>query len=376
MAEAQVANASTETVSATAPDVSAVPVVGETAATDTPAAGAQEPTIVVGTKGKSALERATEALEKHDAAAKAKPADDDAPAEKPKDDANTAKAGEADKKAEEKPKEEAKPAEEKKTEEKKEDPRIAKGLKLLADREERARIAEKRASEAVKAAEAKAASITAEYGADVTLVRSVRDLVAKGDQVAALEALGINLPRAIELMSRKIEPTAEDIQRKIVREEFEAREFARKEAEAKEAAAKAERAAAEEQVQQTEFLQKVFATDVSQFPFTVHRKVTGDQIWQYSKFMANELGRQPRAEEVLQRIEKTLRDDYESGTKLLRPADPPPAPTTAPPPKAAETPKPKAPEREEKPAEQQSRKPTKRESAISRAEAALKRAGL
>lgn len=357
MAEATQATTQTDVPVTAATTASETPPVGTQTASETATQGEQTSTPL------SAFERAAAAIEKQ---AKAKAAESEK-----KTEPEPAKEPEA-----EEAKEDAKPAEEKKPEpEKKEDPRLSRGLAILAEREERARKLEQRAQTVLKEAEAKAASLTAADSADLGVVRQVRAAIAKGDQLAALETLGIDLPRAVELMSRKADPTPEDIQRKIVREELEAREKARADAEAKAAAEKAERERATEEVQRTEFLDKVWALDGGKYPFATHRKVNGGQIWEYQKHLAAELGRAATAVETMDRIEKFLRDDYEAGQRLLKPAEPPPAPAPAPAAKASETTKPKAPEKGSEPAEQRSRKPGKRESASERAEAALRRAG-
>jgi colicin import membrane protein len=351
MAEATQATTQTDVPVTAATTSSELPPSGEQTASETATQGEQTATPT------TAFERAAAAIEKQaKAKTESEKTDESEPAKEPE-------------------KEAAKPAEEKPPEpEKKEDPRLSRGLAILAEREERARKLEQRAQTVLKEAEAKAASLSAADSADLGVVRSVRAAIANGDQLAALETLGIDLPRAVELMSRRADPTPEDLQRKIVREELEAREKARADAEAKAAAEKAEREKAAEEVQRTEFLDKVWALDGGKYPFTTHRKVNGGQIWEYQKHMAAELGRQPTAVETMDRIEKFLRDDYEAGQRLLKPAEPPPAPapTAA---KASETPKPKAPEKGSEPAEQRSRKPGKRESASERAEAALRRAG-
>ena len=308
MAEAtQATTTATETLTATVSDASAAPINGAADATVTPKDGASESTATVGKKGPSALERAAAALEKHEADAKAKPADE------PKEEAAKPEAG-VDEKAEAKPDnpadkaEEAKPEAEKKEDDKKVEPRIAKGLALLAEREERARTIEKRAATMIKEAETKAAAITAKYGQNIAIVETVLGHISKGDHLAAVEALGIDLPRAVELMSRKVEPSAEDIQRKIVREEFEAREKMRAEAEAKAKAEAAERAAATEKVRQTEFLDKVFtlrdgkyvtAIDMTPYKFVAHRNLNGDQLWNVARLLASADHLPPEVQQAL-----------------------------------------------------------------------------
>jgi hypothetical protein len=293
---------------------------------------------------KGALARATAALEK------SKEAAPKAEAEKPAEEAKD------------------KPAEPEKKEEPKAEPRLSRALAVLVEREQKIVTREK----AIKEAEATHKASIAGEVQDLSLVREAKAALAKGGQLAALRVLIPGLDhRALmalgEQMSREVEPTAEDVARRVASEEWANRDKAAKEAAEKESHSKAEREAADEQVRATEFCQK--ASEVcggiqdTKWPRVVIAGVTGPQFWEATKHLEGQMGRRVQQTEVLDAIEKVLktREDSAREVEAKRSA---PAPAKAPEPAKAKS----------EPAKQQSRTETgKKTSPLNRAVAAMKR---
>ncbi len=340
--EATVAATTTET---TVPVVTEVPAVeaGEAKDTGKPA------------KPMTALERATAAVEKATAKADTKA------------DAKDGKAAKTD----EAKADDEKPAEERKPEPEKVEPRLSRGLAILAAREEKVRQAEA----ALKTARIEHETKLAAETADLQLVREVKAALAKGGKAAALKVLGIDLKTGVEELSRSYEePTQEDIARRVIAEELDARQKADAAAKAKEDAEKAEREKAQEQVSLVEFVHKaqaVIDSNPDGYPRLEARleekTVTPHNLYVLGKILANETGRNPTPAEILAAAEKRLEENdnkYQArvGSKLKKPEPAAPA-------KPEPTPKAKP----EAPAKQQSRRPTRTASPLDRAEQALKR---
>jgi hypothetical protein len=291
---------------------------------------------------KGALERMKEALDKGKDAPKA---EGEKPAEEAKD----------------------KPAEEKKDEAVKE-PRLSRALAIVVEREQKVIAREK----AIKEAETTHKATIAAESADLTLVREAKAALAKGGQLAALRVLIPGLDhRALvalgEQMTRDVEPTAEDVARRVAAEEWETRQKAAAADAEKEAQGKRDRESAQEQVRATEYCQKASeicgGIENTKWPRVVIAQVTGPQFWEAAQSLETQLGRRVQQVEVLDAIEKILKTREDSAREVeAKRAAPPPV-------KQPEAPKAKA-----VPAQQQSRQVTGRKpSPLNRAEAALKR---
>ena len=267
----------------------------------------------------------------------------------------------------------------------KKEPRLSRAMAIVAEREravanrERAATAQsaeqRRAFEADRLAFESSKSIDSE---DLTFVRRVREVARSQGKVAAAQLFGFSIPELVEAKSREAEPSAEDIARRVLREENELRERAAKEAQAAEDARKtqdAERAKAAETVEATEFVSRVVdehQADKTKRPWLAHTPVTGQQIWDMAKAMRDQLGRHPTETEVLDAAEKVFVDRYGVFPSPVATTSPAPAAATVAP--AGEPEKPK--QQEQKPAEQPRRRPTKRETPMARVAAILRSRGI
>lgn len=212
---------------------------------------------------------------------------------------------EGDKAAVEPGKDPANPAEEEK---KPVEPRLSRGLAIIAEREERVRKAEA----GLKSTRAQFEAEMAPLKEDLQLVRSMREALAKGGKAAALKVLGIDMREGIEELSKSYqEPTAEDIARRVASEEFDSRqkaEQARQEAAQREAS---ERAQAADAASSADFVHRAntlcVADDVA-YAHVIAHEVTGAQLWQFTKALQGKLGRSVTPEEALTEAEKILEE--------------------------------------------------------------------
>jgi len=259
---------------------------------------------------------------------------------------------------------EAKPKDEPAKEPEKVEPRLSRGMAILAEREAKVLAREK----AWKESEAQHRSQMALEAADLDLVRKAREALSKGGKAAALKVLGIDLKSGIEELSRTYEePTAEDIARRVAAEEWENRQKAQAETAAKAQAEKAEQESAADRVRATEFCDRASqicgGIEDTKYPRVIINKINGEQFWQATKLVEASLGRRVTPEEVLGELEKELRSREEAAKNWEAKRS---APTAAAPAKPTEAPKPQ-------PAKQENRRASARPDPLRRAEAALKR---
>ena len=308
----------------------------------TPSRGQQSPAFPRPRGTAAALERARVALEAQEAAttAAAEPAKTE-PA-KPADPAAAEPAKVVD------------PVEPPKVEEppKKDEPkpeRISKGLASLADREAKLRVREQAIKTQLTELQTKQAQ--AAVDPDLVLVKSVKEALAKGGRGSALKVLGLVLRSAIEEMSREfVEPTPEDIARKVAQEELERHTKTLDEQQKANAAKTAEADQARVQVNRTEYTQKVgheFVGAADEFPYLAANDVLDTDIMLFAAKVEAWTGKAPTPIEALRAYEKKLATAAEKAaailaakTKAAQPATvPPKAPLAAAVPPA--TPKPK-----------------------------------
>ena len=317
------------------------------AGTPAPAAPAAAPLAdAKAPKPLSAAQRADAALAKLDVK--------DKPTEKKPPEAEA----EADKPTEKKPPEATKP----------EEPRISRGLAILAAREEKVRAAEA----ALKSHLAETETRLAADAQDIQTVRSVREAQKTGGLAAALKVLGIDLRTGIEELSRThAEPTPEEIARRVAGEEWEARQKAHTEQAEKAEREKAERAQASDLAEGQAFFEKAATIcgplETTDYPRVVANSVSAQQFWTLAKSMRQSLGRSVQPAEVLAEAEKILkgREDVVKQREQARAAKA--APAAPPPPKQT----PAEPENKQS-RRQRDRAPSPSE----RAEAAMKRLGI
>lgn len=322
----------------------------------TPSLGQQSPAFPRPRGPAAALERARVALEAAEAAKVAEPAKPAEVAESAKP-ADVPAAVESAKATEEKP---AEPAKEPEKPAEKPPERISKGLAILAAREAKLRAREQAVKEQMVELQTKQAQSTTDP--DMVLVKSVKDALAKGGRGAALKVLGIDLRTAIEEMSRDyVEPTPEDIARRVAQEELE-RHIKTLDEQQKAATAKA--AEAEQvrvQVARTEYAQKVgheFVSAADEFPYLAANEVLDTDVMLYAAKVEATTGKAPTPIEALRAYEKKLADAATKAaavlaakTKAAQPATIPPkvvvpaplaAPSTTTKPKTDEPAKPRS----------------------------------
>ena len=393
MAEATQATTTTEAPAAGA-TTTTMPPVGATAATTATSAALAE--VDVGgapAKRPTAQQRADAAIAKAETPAdkKAEPTKDE---KKPDE---VAKPVDGDKKpestAEEKAKAEADAKVKAEADEKakaeaaaKSEPRLSRAMAIVAEREravanrEKAATAQiieqRRTFEAEKMAFESGKAVDSE---DLGFVRKVRETMRTQGKVAAAQLFGFTIPELVDAKSREAEPTAEDIARRVLREENESRDRAAKEAQAAEdtrKAADAEKAKASETVEAVEFVDRVVVVhqaDTGKRPWLARTPVSGEQIWQMTKTMRDQLGRRPTETEVLDAAEKVFVDRYGPAPFVQAAATtiitPPPAP-------AAKPAEPEKPKQEQKPAEHPRRQTRRAPSPMDRAAAILRSRGI
>jgi hypothetical protein len=200
-------------------------------------------------------------------------------------------------------KEAAKPAEEEK---KSVEPRLSRGLAIIAEREERVRKAEA----GMKSTRAQFEAEMAPLKEDLQLVRSMREALAKGGKAAALKVLGIDMREGIEELSRSYqEPTAEEIARKVASDEWDSRQKAEQARQEAAQAAKEASDRAQDAASSADFVNRAHvlcvADDVA-YAHVISHEVTGEQLWLFTKALSNKLGRAVAPEEALAEAEKIL----------------------------------------------------------------------